>query len=183
MSSPARKYFQLYLPERESLGMPAADKILLIEPTTADALYDDFRIVYRMSPFQINYYSYYFWAEKPARLVNNSIYDFFFHNNLFKKLISTLGEEKPDLVLKSKILIIEEVDTHEAWYARLAMEISLVDFSSGSLLVSHRFDRREQLPSKDVSAVPAVLSKILEEELHRVIKKASGSGTAGYSTI
>ncbi|MGB8952869.1 MAG: ABC-type transport auxiliary lipoprotein family protein [Candidatus Aminicenantales bacterium] len=174
ITSVSRKYYQLHIPGNTNLALPTIDKILFIEPVAVDNFYDDFRIIYRISPFELNYYSYNFWAEKPARLIRNSIYDFFSRNKIFKKVTLVLSEENPDLVFKSKIFIIEEVDARESWFARLSMEIELKDYSSGRILVTHRFDRKEKLPAKEVSEVPVILSRILREELDTVIQRLSG---------
>ena len=50
------------------------------------------------------------------------------------------------------------------------MEIELVDFKSKERLYCHQSDRREKLAVKSVALVPVVLSKILEDELGKIIK-------------
>jgi len=44
-----------------------------------------------------------------------------------------------------------------------------VDFKSKKQIYHHKFDRREELDKKSAAEVPVMLSKILEEELRKVI--------------
>ncbi len=173
MSSPARKYYQLHLTEAEVPISKTIEKAILIEPIEMDDLYDDYRIVYRLSPFELNYYSYEFWADNPAKLVRDSITHYLMRKNVFQKVTQELSRGEPDIQWKSKIHSIEEVDTQDVWYARLAMEVELVDFKSNERLYFYQFDRQEKLAAKSVAMVPVIISKILEEELDRIVRDIS----------
>ena len=173
MSSPSRKYYQLHLTDPELPVSKAISKTVFVEPVDMDDLYDDFRIVYRISPFELNYYSYEFWADKPAKLIQDSIAHYLMKKKVFQKVIQEISGEEADLQWKSRIHAIEEVDTLEVWYARLAMEVELIDFKSQERLYFYQFDRQEKLPVKSVGMVPVVISKILEEELDRVVRDIS----------
>ncbi len=172
-SSPARKYYQFHLGDEAESRAKIIEKTVLVERIEVDELYDEFRVVYRVSPYEMNYYSYEFWADKPATLIRDSITHWLLRKNLFKKVTQQISGGEPDILWLSKIHIIEEIDTPGAWYARLSMEIELFDFKSKESLYYHRFDRREKLVTKSVGLVPVVLSKILEEELGKVIKDLS----------
>ena len=170
MSSPARRYYQIYLGEEGETGRTAFNQTVLIERVRVDDLYDDFRVVYRVSPYQLNYYSYEFWADKPAKLIRDSISYYLLRKNIFQNVIQEISSGEPDILWKSKIHFIEEVDTPESWYARLSMEIELIDFKSKERLYYHKFDRREKLAVNSVAMVPVVISTILIEELNKVIE-------------
>ncbi len=172
-SSPARRYYQFHLGDEAESRVKIIEKTVLVERIEVDELYDEFRVVYRVSPYEMNYYSYEFWADKPATLIRDSITHWLLRKNLFKKVTQQISGGEPDILWLSKIHIIEEIDTPGAWYARLSMEIELFDFKSKESLYYHRFDRREKLVTKSVGLVPVVLSKILEEELGKVIKDLS----------
>lgn len=174
MSSPARKYYQLHLTGKEVMISKAINKAILIEPIDIDDLYDDFRIIYRLSPFELNYYSYDFWADKPAKLIRDSITHYLLRKNVFQKVIQEISRGDPDIQWNSKIHSIEEVDTQDFWYARLAMEVELVDFKSKERLYFYQFDRQEKMTAKSVAQVPVILSKILEEELDRIVRDIAG---------
>ena len=169
MSSPAKKYYQLFLTVSPEETLTRMEKSIYIDRIDAQSFYDNFEIVYRDSPYQLNYYSYHFWAEKPGPLIRNSIIDYFSKNKIFSKIFIDLTSGSPDLTLKARIRAIEEEDHEEAWFARLSMEITIVDFKSEEVLYFHEFDRTERMPGMDISYLPVVLSRILKEELSIII--------------
>jgi ABC-type uncharacterized transport system auxiliary subunit len=162
-ASPEKKYYQLDLAPVPG-PVPIA-KTLLIDRVDIDSLYDDFRILYRVSPVEVNYYAYHFWAEKPGRMLRDVLFHHLELSRRFARVITELGKGEPDWILRCTIHQIEEVDGPLAWSARLSLKMELSEFKSGKILALRRFDRQEPLPRKEVSLVPGVLSRILAEEL------------------
>jgi ABC-type uncharacterized transport system auxiliary subunit len=163
-SLPEKKYYQIPL----NTAVPTAPPFpasLLVERCEIDSLYDDFRIVYRVSPYEINYYSYKFWAEKPSKLIRDSVIRYVEGGRLFPKLYLEPTKDAVDWTLRCMIRRIEEIDGEPAWAARLDMRIEVIDSKSGVRLAERSFDRQEPLPRKEVGEMPAVLSRILGEEL------------------
>jgi ABC-type uncharacterized transport system auxiliary subunit len=169
MTFTAKKYYMIHLSVPDPSTFAALDKVLLADPTEADSLYDDFRMVYRLSPYEINYYSFNFWSEKPAKLIHNSLLDFLLRSRVFKDVRAETTRDDADLRLKSRLLVIEEIDTENTWYARLAMELEIIDIQSGKTVAFRRFDTRMPLPAKSLSEVSVALSKILEGELSSLL--------------
>lgn len=173
-SSPRKKYFQLHIDDARRDAKTQAvveklDKIILVESVDIEDIYDDYRIVYRTSPYQLNYYSYNFWIKKPGKIIRDAIYDYLLKGNLFKKVILQFAEGDPDYLLKANVDVLEEYDLKQLWYAHLKMTIEIKDFKSGKTIVFYRFDRRKRLSERRVERVPAAISTILKEELARVI--------------
>ncbi len=171
MSSPEKQYFQLYLAPQNAADGPRLETVLLVEPILVDDLYEDFQIIYRLSPYEMNYYSYVFWAENPSVMVRNALIHYFQETQIFRKVIREFSAGEPDLILKARVHALEEIDRPGQWYARLSMELEIVDFESSSVLKSHRFDRTEPLPRSDVSELPKAISRILREEIGRLLEK------------
>lgn len=173
ISSVGKEYFQLHLPPAAAAtnvdSTHQIDKILLVEAVEVETIYDDYRMVYRTSPYHLNYYSYKYWIKKPGVLVRNSMVNYF--SNIFKKVVTGFAEGEPDLLLKAKVHIIEEYDRQDAWFAHLKMDIDFIDFKTGDLILYHSFDRRSQLAGKKVEYLPAAISGLLQEELNNVISK------------
>jgi ABC-type uncharacterized transport system auxiliary subunit len=162
-ASPDKKYYQI-----ELAGPPSASvlaKTLLVDRIEIDSLYDDFRILYRVSPYEVNYYAYHFWAEKPSRMLRDALLHHLEASKRFKRLLADPAKEEPDWVLRCAVHQLEEVDAPASWSARLSMKIELAEFKSGKVLATRRFDRQEPMARKDVALVPAALSRILSEEL------------------
>jgi uncharacterized lipoprotein YmbA len=175
ISSVGKEYFQLYLPQNTAAAggetTHKIDKILLVESVEVDTVYNDYRMVYRTSPFHLNYYSYKYWIKKPEVLVRESIVDYFSKNNVFKKVVTGFAEGEPDIQLKAVVHIIEELDRPDTWFAHLKMDIRIIDFKTSESILSHSFDRRRQLAAKKIEHLPVAISGLLQEELDKVINK------------
>lgn len=171
MTSPYKRYFQLKLPVGESRGLTPIDRVLLIKRVKVERIYDDYRLVYRESPFELNYYSYSFWIKKPGELIRDTVVEFLTKNNVFKRVIRQFSEGTPQWTMQARVITMEEVDAVRVWYARLAMEIEIRDFESNRLILLHTFNRTETLKDKKTYLVPMEISHILHQELVKVIGK------------
>lgn len=172
-ASPNKVYLQLHLEGGAPPGA-AFDKALLVDRVAVDELYDDFRIIYRLTPFEINYYAYSFWAEKPARMVRDALDHYLTGRKAFRSLLADVSRNQADWILRPTLHRIEEVDAEAAWAARLSMDLEMVEAKTGTVLASRRFDRSEPVGRKDVAAVPPVLSRILAEELEALLADLKG---------
>ncbi|MCK5058489.1 MAG: membrane integrity-associated transporter subunit PqiC [Candidatus Aminicenantes bacterium] len=172
-SSPGKKYFQLHIDDiprgnQEQTEVEEPDKIILVEIAKVEDVYNDYRIVYRTSPYQLNYYSYNFWIKRPGKIIRDAMYTYLLKANIFKKVILHLAEGEPDYLLKTKVDVLEEYDLKRVWYAHLKMEIEIKDFKSGKTIIFYRFDKRKRLSERRVERVPVAISAILKEELAAV---------------
>ena len=170
MTVPSKRYFQFNLaPGPEDLMHPMVGKVLYVEPVRIDPLYDDFRILYRVSSYQIGYYSYDFWAKKPDALIRETIGGYLDKMGGFSRVALDVLLVNPEITLRSNIRVIEEIDTPKVWFGRLAMDLEFLEFKSGRSLVKNSFDRRLPLAAQKVRFLPAAISTILREELDKTV--------------
>jgi len=162
-ASHAKRYFELGA-TAPGPGEPGFDKTILIDRVDIEELYDDFRIIYRLSSTEVNYYAYNFWAERPSKTIRNLIRERCIAPGRFLRVDLETGKEATDWILKIKVFRIEEVDQVDRWYARLAMDLDLVETATGKVIAAHTFDRSEPLAQKNPGFLAGALSKILAEE-------------------
>lgn len=173
-SAPTKRYFQIVATDKDAQLHPKVDKALYVEPVRVDPLYDDFRVIYRVSLYELKYYSYVFWAKKPDALFREAISDYLLMKEGFSRVTLDVLQGDPEIVLRTNVRLVEEIDNPKVWFARLAMELEFLEFKSGRSLLRHSFDRRLPLPVRKVRALPAVLSGILTEELDIAVRKLAG---------
>ncbi len=170
-----KKYYQLYLPpDSGDAGTPAPprfDYVLMVEKVEVEDIYNDYRVVYRTSPYQLNYYSYHFWIKKPEKIVRDAITDYLSREKYFKDVITGFSGGMPDLMLKASVHIMEEYDRPEAWLARLKMDIGVKEFKTGKRVLFHSFNRHISMPAKNIVQLPIFISRILKEELDSALKQ------------
>jgi len=170
-STPSKRYFEVVPMDRDAQPHPKIDKVLYIEPVRVDALYDDFRIIYRVSPYELKYYSSVFWAKKPDALIREATRDYIVQKQGFSRVLLDVLEGEPAVVLRLNVRLIEEIDNPSVWFGRLAMDIEFLDFKSSNILLKHAFDRRVALAARQSQYLPAVISQILAEELDVSVRK------------
>jgi uncharacterized lipoprotein YmbA len=172
-----KKYYQLYLPpDSGDTGTPAPaapriDYVVLVEKVEVEDIYNDYRVVYRTSPYQLNYYSYHFWIKKPEKIVRDAITDYLSRGKYFKDVITDFSGGMPDLMLKASVHIMEEYDRADSWLARLKMDIEVKDFKTRKRVLFHSFNRHISMPAKHVIQLPIFISRILKEELDSAVKQ------------
>ncbi len=171
MSSPAKRYYQLHTGLVKNA--PVIDKVIMVGPVEVERAYNDSRVVYRLSPYELNYYSYRYWVKKPGMVVRDAICRFFKQNDSFKGVIRKFAEGTPDFLLHVKLNAIEEYDYRAAWFAHLDLELEIKDFKSRKVLLTQHIANRKRLVVKDISRLPVILSTILEEELTKFLKDLS----------
>jgi uncharacterized lipoprotein YmbA len=173
-SVPTKRYFQIVVQDMDAQPHPKIDKTLYIEPVRVDPLYDDFRVIYRVSLYELKYYSYVFWAKKPDALFREAMSDYLLTKKGFPRVTLDVLQGDPEIVLRSSVRLVEEIDNPKVWFGRLAMELEFLEFKSGRSLLKHSFDRRLPLQVRKVRQLPAVLSKILMGELDIAVRKLAG---------
>ncbi|MBN1939841.1 MAG: membrane integrity-associated transporter subunit PqiC [Candidatus Aminicenantes bacterium] len=168
-ASHAKRYFELGYPA-PGPEEPTFDKTILFDRVDVEELYDDFRIIYRISPTEVNYYAYNFWAEKPSKTIRNLIRERLIIPGRFIRVDLETSPDSTDWILQVKVFRIEEVDEAERWHARLAMDFDLVETGSNMVIASHTFDRTEPLADKRPGLLAGALSKILAEEFDAFLR-------------
>jgi ABC-type uncharacterized transport system auxiliary subunit len=166
--SQAKRYFQLE-PKTEAALTPLFDRALFVDRVEVADLYDDFRIVYRLSTHEINYYSYDFWAEKPSRGLREAIFHYLTGRGLFRRIGAEAIPGEADWTLRVKVHRIEETDAAEDWRGRLAMDLSVLETKTDRVLAFRSFDRSLPLGGKNVALLPVILARILAEELEALL--------------
>ena len=177
-STPNKRYFQITAMDTGAEFHPKIGKALYIEPTRVDPLYDDFRVIYRVSPYEIKYYSSAYWAEKPDGLIREAMRDYLVRKEGFPLVTVDVLQGDPVIALRSNIRLVEEIDNPTVWFGRLAMDLEFLDFKSGAVLAVHSFDKRLPLAARDSKFLPSVISKILAEELDVAVRKLAAATTA-----
>jgi ABC-type uncharacterized transport system auxiliary subunit len=156
---PTRYYTVALRGEREASveGAPT----LVVSPLTADSAYDTDRIVYRLSPYRLDYYNYHRWSAHPGLLVADYLRRAYARTGLFREV---LAEPSADVewVLGGRISALDEIDeSAERWQAHVALELWLRDSRSGATVWSAAYERREPLLERNPEGLARALSALL----------------------
>jgi len=169
-STPQVRYYQLAAHDTaKPPAKPASDKVLVVEALASDGAYDDERIVYRNTPYRLDYYNYHRWVATPGVLVGGYLEQALGRTGDFK---AVLREQTADasLVLGGRINAIEEVDRDpKHWVGRIALELTLTDPKTGEVVWAQPFEETEPLAEQS----PEGLAKAISTALDRIAKRAA----------
>lgn len=171
LSTPSKRYFQIVAMDMDARPHPQVGKVIYIEPVRVDPLYDDFRVIYRVSPYELKYYTAVFWAKTPDALFREAISDYLIKKAAFPRVMIDVLQGDPEIVLRTNVRLVEEIDSPDKWYGRLAMDLEFLEFKAGKTIVRHSFDRKMPLEARKVNFLPGVISGILVTELDAAVGK------------
>jgi ABC-type uncharacterized transport system auxiliary subunit len=165
-AAPPVRYYQIALPDGDDGRAGQGAKVLAIERLTADAAYDDARIVYRESPYRLDYYHYHRWTSPPGLMVSDYLRMAYQQSGLFRSVISGYSSDA-DAILSGRLMAIEEVnESAESWLARVRVELQLRDARTGDLLWSRLITETEVLEAREpeglAKATAAAMARIVE---------------------
>jgi uncharacterized lipoprotein YmbA len=164
---PETRYYQLAAP---AASQPhGGDLVLVLEPLVTDPAYDDERIVYRTTPYRLDYYNYHRWSSSPGIMIGNFLEASLERTGAFRTVLRELTPGVPT-VLGGRVIAIEEVDaTRERWLGRIVIELSVTDATSGRTLWSQQFEDTEPLAKQS----PEGLAQALSVAMDRIARRAA----------
>jgi ABC-type uncharacterized transport system auxiliary subunit len=163
---PIKHYYILnYLPSTttERLNPAPYPCTIRLRDFSIEDAYNRPQIVYRQSPFQLQYYAYRVWAVKPTRMVTDLVHKHLVTRGLVSSVTRRFDEgPKPDYELSGVIEALEEYDSEELWFAHLALRMNLVRISDGQSVYTRRFDIRKRVYKHAPENVVRELSALME---------------------
>jgi ABC-type uncharacterized transport system auxiliary subunit len=172
-SVPVKKYLILnYVPTEHpptGAGGPYSFTVRVKEFDIEDA-YARSQIVYRKSPYELQYYFYQLWAVKPKTMITDLVFKHLASSRLVSHVVRRYDEEfAPQYELSGRIEALEEYDSEKLWFAHMAINISLVRLSDGRVMYSRRFDNRKRVYQHEPEYVVREMSATLEYVMNQVI--------------
>jgi ABC-type uncharacterized transport system auxiliary subunit len=160
------RYYQLAQPETKLRG---GSDVLVLDSLTTNAAYDDPRIVYRTTPFRLDYYDYHRWTSSPGVMVGNYLEQALETSGKFRAVVRELTPDAP-VVLTGRVMAIEEVDRSATqWMGRISIELVLSDTRTGALLWTEQIEETEPLLERTPEGLAAALSIAMSRIVAHVI--------------
>ncbi|HVV88026.1 MAG TPA: ABC-type transport auxiliary lipoprotein family protein [Kofleriaceae bacterium] len=171
--TPPTRYYDLATPpvaraDQAAAVAPAVEPMLAIDQLATDDAYDDERIVYRASPYRLDYYDYHRWSAPPGVMIANYLERALERSGRFGAVLREPTRDTP-LVLTGRVAAIEEVDvSRTAWKGHLVLELRLVDNRTGDTVWSHQYDESQPLARQS----PEGLAEAITAAMARIVRRA-----------
>jgi len=164
---PPTRFYQLAEPAGKPA--PASGVALVVESLTTDAAYDDERMVYRVTPYRLDYYTYHRWSAAPGTLIANYLERAFEQSGKFGAVTREPNPTAP-VTLGGRVVAIEEVDQSKTrWIGRVVIELTLTNRGTGEVLWAEQFEEAEPLASQSPEGLARALSAALERIANRAV--------------
>jgi uncharacterized lipoprotein YmbA len=148
---------------------PHGDRVLAVDSFTTDGPYDDERIVYRTTPYRLDYYQYHQWSAAPGAMIGAYLRDALARTGAFHAVVRD-SAPGAGLVLGGRIIAIEELDQSPShWVGRLAIQLTLTDAKSGNAVWTQTYDETEPLQTRTPEGLASALSIVMTRIVPRVV--------------
>lgn len=166
---PETRFYQLAAPATPTPAPRNPQGVVLaIEPLETDPAYDDERIVYRLTPYRLDYYNYHRWSSAPGTLVAEYLERAFERSGNFRSV--TREAAASSVTLGGRVVAIEEVDKSKtSWVGRVVVELRLTDTATGEVLWTEQYEEDEPLPEQSPEGLAMGLSKALRRIADRAL--------------
>jgi ABC-type uncharacterized transport system auxiliary subunit len=158
-------YYDLHLEPQKTEEAGRIEKVLKVDDISSGEPYLNQGIVYRNDPYRVEYSTFSQWAKRPGDVIREAVIRFYRGSGIFKRVTEEYSSTDPELILRIIIYSIEIVREDEKWYARLALDLEIVDQRQEQVITTHSFDRKEKIKGKKAKYLPPQISRILREEL------------------
>lgn len=148
--------------------LPTTKATLVVRPFSASEPYTQDRLVYRTSPYQLDFYNYHRWAAPPAEQVTTWSRQYLRSSKIFTKVYPT-GEGMADFALGGRILQFDEIDNEQSWDATLSIDFWLTGLEQRKPLWSQSYTATQKTEKRNPAAVAAAMSRNLEVILGKLV--------------
>lgn len=143
------------------------DIVLGVEKFQAEVVYNDDRIIYRESPFEVKYYYYRRWISEPRHLVTEKALAHLKHSGYFRDVVAYPSLIKLDYLLRGRVLAFEEWDENKSMYGKVAFTVELLKPTQDAIIWRATFEKMtpaaKPVPVAVVEAISKSLSACLDE--------------------
>ncbi|MGD1156082.1 MAG: ABC-type transport auxiliary lipoprotein family protein [Terriglobia bacterium] len=155
---PKTYYYTLQVPAAPPPNDPKTGYVLGVERFRAPEMLRDDRIVYYVSPTQMNYYQYHRWGADPATMLSEFTAQWVGSTGVFAEVRILPARERLDYMLAGRVLSFEEVDHEGGGNVRVALELLLMRTSDHKVIWSSKQRVEAPLQERGVEGVAGALS-------------------------
>lgn len=165
-AAPETRYFRVEYPlPGPSANSPLPLTLGIARLTAAEPYHEEW-IIYRASPYQVQFYAHDRWESPPVDMVNERLLEQFARSGRFQRVVPWRRGEALAYRLEARLRRFEELDEADGWYGLVELEYELLDRDERSLLrevASQRVQVEVRNPAGTVEALSRGLRAVLDE--------------------
>jgi len=161
--------YTLQVPAAPPPSAPRTDYVLGVEHFRSPEMLRDDRIIYYVSPTEINFYDHHHWGAEPAALLSEFAAQWLEASGVFARVRMLPGREPVDYTLGGTLFHFEEVDTGERSEVRLALALSLVRARDHKLVWSGQQRVEAPVSERSVAGVASALNASCAQAMRALV--------------
>jgi ABC-type uncharacterized transport system auxiliary subunit len=168
-SIPKDYYYTLQIPAAPAPSDSKTNFVLGVEHFRAAEVLRDDRIIYYVSPTQLNYYQHHRWGSDPATLVSEFSATWLESSGVFAQVKMLPVREPVDYTLGGRLTNFEEVDAGGAAKVRVALTLALVRMKDRQTVWSGQGQKETLLQEPGADGVASALNAACAQVLHDLV--------------
>ncbi len=164
-------HYYTFHPQSPTSGKPTAakyPKILAIDTFQADAPYQQERLVFRTSPYEVNFYEYRKWLRPPTELVTEQVFRAFKTSGTFQD--ARLYESGADYLLQGRIVMFEQwYEEQQASTVHVGIRYALMTLDEERIIWADTIETSETTPSLDILGTIQAFETALQHNIRQAI--------------
>lgn len=165
---PKPSYYTLQVPAAPAPAETRTNYVVGVEHFRAPEILRDDRIIYYVSPTQINYYEHHRWGSDPATLLSDYTAEWLNSTGAFSQVKVLPVRDHVDYTLGGRVLSFEEVDSDGGAKVRLSLSLSLVRTSDHKLVWSAERRQETPLAERGVDGVATTLNAACAQVMQEI---------------
>lgn len=162
--------WQLMAPELDGAGDQSAPAgVLLVARVQAAPAYDSSAMAYRETDYEIRYFAYNRWAERPSRQLQPIVVDVFEQSRLFEAVLASPASVPSDYRLETELLHLEHDQRTTPGHARLGLRWRLIDQTGQQVILSGSRRFTADMLEANASAFTTSANRALEEAMREIL--------------
>jgi ABC-type uncharacterized transport system auxiliary subunit len=166
-TTPEIRYFRVAVPAPTPAVTTPLPVTLGVARLETPEPYREERIIYRSSPYRVQYYAGDRWESPPADMVYQVLLDQFAGSGLFRRVIPWRRGDA-DYRLEARLRRFEELDEGGDWYGLVELEYE-VAAGDGRSLLREISSQRVRAEARTIEAVVVALSRGLQTSLGEAV--------------
>ncbi len=164
-------HYYTFHPQPLSSGKSKAatyPKILAIDTFQADAPYQQERLVFRTSPYEVNFYEYRKWLRPPTELVTEQVFRAFKTSGKFQDVRQY--ESGADYLLQGRIVMFEQwYEDQQASTIHVGIRYALMTLDEERIIWADTIETSETTPSLDILETIQAFETALQHNIQQAI--------------
>ncbi|RMF59076.1 MAG: hypothetical protein D6743_16775 [Calditrichaeota bacterium] len=170
---PPTYYYRIDYPiENDATNSTVLPVTIGVAQFGSDALYEGDRIVYRQSPYEVQYYHYRRWIAPPRKIVTEKVLKQYQASGAFKQVVRLPARVEVDYILRGQIRAFEEWDESKTWYGIVSLDFRLQRAGSNEIVwektISEKTMAAKREPVEVVKAISESLNKVISSSIQQV---------------